>query len=51
MIRATVPILFSGSEGKRFYLLLSFDADSDAKLIIDKKVLPQLAKNKENFIL
>jgi hypothetical protein len=50
LIRATVPIIFSGSEGKRFYLLLSFDADSDAKLIIDKKVLPHLAKNKENFI-
>src|SRR5919106_4043623 len=42
LIRATVPIIFSGSEGKRFYLLLSFDADSDAKLIIDKKVLPHL---------
>ena len=51
LIRATVPIIFSGNEGKRFYLLLSFDADSDAKMIIDKKVLPQLAKNKENFIL
>src|SRR5215212_10636348 len=50
LIRATVPIIFSGSEGKRFYLLLSFDADSDAKLIIDKEVLPHLAKNKENFI-
>ena len=51
LIRATVPIIFSGSEGKRFYLLLSFDTDSDAKSIIDNKVLPYLAKNKEDFIL
>ena len=51
LIRATVPIIFSVSEGKRFYLLLSFDTDSDAKSIIDNKVLPYLAKNKEDFIL
>ena len=50
LIRATVPIVFSGNEGKKFYLLLSFDADSDAKSIIDKKVLPLLTKNKEYFI-
>ena len=51
LIRATVPIISSISEGKRFYLLLSFDTDSDAKSIIDNKVLPYLAKNKEDFIL
>jgi len=51
LIRATVPIIFSANEGKRFYLLLSFDTDSDAKSIVDKKVLPYLAKNKENFII
>jgi hypothetical protein len=50
LIRATVPILSSRNEGKKFYLLLSFDADSDAKSIIDKKLLPYLAKNKEHFI-
>ena len=50
LIRATVPIIFSRNEGKKFYLLLSFDADSDAKSIIDKKVLPHLTKNKEYFI-
>jgi hypothetical protein len=50
LIRATVPILFSRNEGKKFYLLLSFDPDSDAKAIIDKKVLPHLTKSKEYFI-
>jgi hypothetical protein len=50
LIRATVPIVFRSTEGKKFYLLLSFDADSDAKSIIDKKVLPYLAKNREYFI-
>ena len=50
LIRATVPIIFSRNEGKKFYLLLSFDADSDAKSIIDKKVLPHLTNNKEYFI-
>lgn len=50
LIRATVPILFSRNEGKKFYLLLSFDPDSDVKAIIDKKVLPHLTKSKEYFI-
>jgi hypothetical protein len=50
LIRATVPITFANSESKRFYLLLSFDSDSDAKSIIDKKVLLQIAKNKDHFI-
>jgi hypothetical protein len=36
-------------KAKKFYLLLSFDADSDAKSIIDKKVLSYLAKNKEHY--
>ena len=50
LIRATVPIIFRNSESKRFYLLLSFDSDSDAKSIIDKKVLLHIAKNKDHFI-
>jgi hypothetical protein len=50
LIRATVPIVFRSIEGKKFYLLLSFDADSDAKSIIDKKVLPYLARIREYFI-
>lgn len=50
LIRATVPIIFGNSESKRFYLLLSFDLDSDAKSIIDKNVLLHIAKNKDHFI-
>jgi hypothetical protein len=50
LIRATVPILLSNSdyEGK-FYLLLSFDVGSDAKSIIENKVIPCIEKNKEIF--
>ena len=50
LIRATVPITFANSETKRYYLLLSFDLDSDAISIIDKKVLLYIAKNKDYFI-
>ncbi len=50
LIRATVPIIFGNSETKRYYLLLSFDLDSDAISIIDKKVLLYIAKNKDYFI-
>jgi hypothetical protein len=35
---------------KKYYLLLSFDTDSDAKSIIDKKILPYLDDNKESLI-
>jgi hypothetical protein len=50
LIRATVPIIFGNSETKRYYLLLSFDSDSDATSIINKNVLLHIAKNKDNFI-
>lgn len=50
LIRATVPIILGNSETKRYYLLLSFDSDSDATSIIDKKVLLYIAKNKDHFI-
>ncbi len=50
LIRATVPIIFGNSETKRYYLLLSFDSDSDAISIINKNVLLHIAKNKEHFI-
>jgi|SRR6188472_489089 len=52
LIRATIPILLCrGNEGKdkRFYLLLSFDVNSDAKYIIENKILP-LIKSMEHFI-
>ena len=50
LIRATVPIIFGNRETKRYYLLLSFDSDSDATSIIDKNVLLHIAKNKDYFI-
>ncbi len=50
IIRATVPIIFGNSETKRYYLLLSFDSDSDATSIINKNVLLHIAKNKDHFI-
>ena len=49
LIRATIPIIFTNNEGKRFYLLLSFDADSDAKSIIDNVIMPHVIKNKKYF--
>jgi hypothetical protein len=52
LIRATIPIfLFRNNEDKykRFYLLLSFDVNSDAKYIIENKILP-LIKSREHFI-
>ena len=50
LIRATVPIIFGNRETKRYYLLLSFDSDSDATSIIDKNVLLHIAKTKDHFI-
>ena len=51
LIRATVPILLGSNSDyeSRFYLLLSFDAGSDAKSIIENKVIPYIEKNKEIF--
>ena len=51
LIRATVPILL-GSDGdheSKYYLLLSFDVGSDAKSIIEDKVIPYLETHKEIF--
>jgi hypothetical protein len=55
LIRATVPITFDNiayneSKNKKFYLLLSFDIDSDAKTVIDKNILPSIKENKQYFI-
>jgi hypothetical protein len=49
LVRATVPILLSGSADyeSKFYLLLSFDVDSDAKSIIENKVLPYIEENEK----
>src|SRR5438093_10467095 len=43
LIRATIPIPPSqGDDKSKFYLLLTFDIDSDASSIIERKVLPQI---------
>ena len=51
LIRATVPILLSSNTDheSKFYLLLSFDVGSDAKSIIEKKVMPYIERKKEIF--
>jgi hypothetical protein len=49
LIRATVPISFSSNTDheSKFYLLLSFG--SDAKSIIENKVMPYIESKKEIF--
>jgi hypothetical protein len=49
LIRATIPIrLFSkDDESKFYYLLLSFDLNSNVMDVIENKVMPFIQKNKE----
>jgi hypothetical protein len=50
LVRATIPIPLSGDDKKsRFFLLISFEVDSDVKSIIESKVLPSIERNKEAF--
>ena len=51
LVRATIPISPSSNDDDKsiFYLLLSFDTDSDATSIIERKVLPRIKRDKENF--
>jgi hypothetical protein len=46
LIRATVPILLSSNTDyeSKFYVLLSFDVGSDAKSIIENKVMPYIER-------
>jgi hypothetical protein len=48
LVRATIPIKSSGKN--KFLLLLSFDVDAEADSIIDKKILPYVAENKDYFM-
>lgn len=55
LIRATIPIIlenidYESKKNMKFYLLLSFDIDSDAKTVIDKKILPYINVNKKFFV-
>jgi hypothetical protein len=49
LIRATIPIPAPDDDKSKFYLLLSFDNDSDATSIIERKVLPRIESNQEVF--
>ena len=40
LLRATIPVI--DSNGQKFYILLSFDVDADAFLILEKKILKYL---------
>src|SRR5919202_2892178 len=49
LIRATIPIRLSSSkedESKSYYLLLSFDLNSNVIDVIENKVMPFIEKNK-----
>src|SRR5919197_6452830 len=49
LIRATIPITLSGKEdeSKFYYLLLSFDLNSNVMDVIENKVMPFIQKNKD----
>jgi hypothetical protein len=51
LIRATIPILSeSGDKNEaKFYLLLSFDVDSDAKSIIEHKIMDIISDEKSSI--
>ena len=54
LIRATIPIAYnnngSGRNRNKFYLLISFDLDSDYGLIVERKILPIVKEQKEYFM-
>jgi len=53
LTRATIPVpptsKIGNDDKSKFYLLLTFDTDSDATSIIERKVLPQIERNQEIF--
>lgn len=53
LTRATIPIPPTGTtdndDKSQFYLLLSFEKDSDVTSIIERKVLPLIERSKEIF--
>ena len=52
LIRATIPIAFSSNNKneRRFYLLLSFDLDSDYGHVIEREIMPIIKEHKEYFM-
>jgi hypothetical protein len=49
LIRATVPIMTEDNPQAKFFLLLSFDIDSDIRAIIENELLPYIDKNLRLF--
>ena len=51
LIRATVPVIMEENlqAQTKFYLLVSFDIDANAKDIIENELLPYIDKNLELF--
>ena len=49
LIRATIPIRLFGKEDERnfYYLLLSFDLNSNVMDVIENKIMPFIQKNRE----
>jgi hypothetical protein len=49
LIRATIPVRLFGKEDERnfYYLLLSFDLNSNVMDVIENKVMPFIQKNKD----
>ena len=48
LVRATIPI--KNGEKIKFLLLLTFDIEAEADSIIQKRILPYVAENKDYFI-
>ena len=49
LIRATVPVIIEDNHEAKFFLLLSFDVGTDAKMIIENQLLPFIDKNIKMF--
>lgn len=50
LIRATIPIAYGSNKNRRFYLLLSFDLNSNYVQIIENKIRPIINEHKEYFM-
>lgn len=49
LTRATVPVIIKDNHEAKFFLLLSFDVETDAKTIIENQLLPYIDKNIKLF--
>jgi hypothetical protein len=49
LIRATVPVVREDNIQAKFFILLSFDIDTDVKRIIENELLPYMNNNLEIF--